>query len=265
MKNFEGKKIVITGATGGIGREICKILIKNGAKLILLGSNEEKLQKFCQEIGNSSNYIAIDLSSSEGIREAAAILGEIEDVDCLINLAGTSYFGSFGLQKFEEITKLYNLNILAPTILCQAVLPGMIEKNSGHIVNVGSIFGSIGFPFFATYSASKAALRTFSEALRREIADSEIKVSYIAPRAVKTSINSDQNIEFLTKTKAAIDDPKLVAQKIIEKIRKEKNNAYFGFAESKFVKINYLSPNLVDGALKKQAEIAKEILLRNFT
>ncbi len=145
MKNFKDKKIIISGALGGIGLEVCKILNEIGAKLILISSNEKKLQEFCAQFKNA-NYIVADFSTQEGIKDAAAIISEIDNIDYLINLAGISYFGSFGLQKFDEIVKLYNINLLAPIALSQAVLPDMIKNNSGHIVNVGSIFGSIAFP-----------------------------------------------------------------------------------------------------------------------
>jgi short-subunit dehydrogenase len=257
MKNFKDKKIIITGATGGIGEEICKILEFFGAKLILIGSNQEKLQKLCSK---NADFITADLSSIEGIKDLASIISEMDNVDCLINLAGISYFGSLGMQKIDEITKLYNVNLLAPVILSQAVLPDMIKKNQGHIVNIGSTFGSIAFGFFATYSSSKAGLRSFSEAMRREIATSDVKITYIAPRAVKTPINDEKVIEFLKKTGANIDDAKDVAKQIVDAIIKKKKNVYFGFAESKFVRINYLLPHLVDKALAKNSEIAKEIL-----
>lgn len=261
MKNFNDKKIVITGATGGIGGQVSDLLAKAGAKLIFVGSDEKNLRDLCDKTKNDSNYVLSDLSTPEGIYEAAAIISEIDNVDYLINLAGISYFGSLGLQDFDKIVRLYNINILAPTVLCQAVLPNMVERNSGHIVNFGSFFGSIGFGFFATYSASKAAIRTFSEALRRELSSSNIKVSYIVPRAVRTPINNDKNMELLKRTKTKIDEPEIAAKKIVEAILKEKKNAYLGFPESKFVKLNYLAPSLVDSALKGQMKIAQEILM----
>ncbi len=259
MKTFKNKKVILTGAVGGIGSELAKLLADEGAKLILISSNEEKLKKLSAEI-KDSNYVVADFSSHQGIKDAAAIISEIDNVDCLINLAGISYFGSFGLQKFDDIIKLYNVNTLAPVLLSQAVLPEMIKNNSGHIVNIGSIVGSIGFPFFTTYSSSKAALLSFCEALRREISQSDVKVSYIAPRTVKTPINDENVMEFHKKVGSKIDEPIAVAKKIMNVIIKEKKYCYFGFAESKFVKINYLLPSLVDKALESQALIAREII-----
>jgi short-subunit dehydrogenase len=264
MKNLKGKKIIINGAAGGIGAELVKMLAKEGANLFLLSANAEKLIKLQQEVKNLgafANYVAVDLSNSQGIKDAAAIISEIDDPDILINMSGISYFGSLGLQKFDEIERLYNVNLLAPVTLSQAVLPEMVKRNAGQIVNIGSFFGSIAFPYYATYSSSKAGLRTFSESLRREVSKIGIKVSYIVPRAVKTSINAKAAMEFLQKTKTAVDDPVVAAAKILKAIKAEKKYAYLGFPESFFTKLNYLMPSVVDGALQKQGDIAREILL----
>lgn len=267
MTTLSNKKIIITGATGGIGAPLVKLLAKENAELFLLSSRTENLQKLQEEIGKTDskiNLIEADLSSSDGIKNAAEKVSKIVDVDILINLAGISYFGSLGLQKFEEIEKLYNVNVLAPTILSQAVLPEMIKNRSGHIVNIGSIFGSIAFPFFATYSASKSALRGFSEALSREVCDSQINVSYVAPRAVKTSINEGDVSKFLAETKTVIDEAEAVAKKILKIVKNPKSYSYFGFPECLFVRLNYLLPSLVSSSLTKQSEIAKRILLEGF-
>jgi short-subunit dehydrogenase len=266
MQNFTGKKIIITGATGGIGEPLAKIFADEGAEIFLISSNVKNLERIRNEIEvrkAKCQFFKADLASEEGILAAAQFISQISNPDILVNLAGISYFGSLGQQKFPEIKTLYNVNLLAPTILTQAILPKMIERNSGQIVNIGSVFGSIAFPFFATYSASKAGLRGFSEALRRELSTTEIKVSYIAPRAVKTKINDGLVEEFLQKTKTAIDDPEMVAKKITQVIKKQKKNAYFGFPESLFVRVNYALPKLVDCALKANAKVAAEILLKN--
>jgi len=266
MKDLKNKKIIITGANGGIGSLVAKLLAKEKANLILMSSNEETLQKLCQEIKTDHDkvsYIIADFSNIRSIQETCEIIAEIDDIYMIINLSGISNFNSLGLQTNSQIEKLFNINLIAPIMLTKALLPEMIKNKAGHIVTMGSIFGSIAFPYFSTYSSSKAGLRTFSESLQRELEGSGVKVSYIAPRAVKTNINKGKVAEFLKRSKSNVDDPELIAKKIIKAIKDEKKISYFGFPESLFVRLNYLFPSLVSRGIKAQTNIAREILINN--
>jgi short-subunit dehydrogenase len=266
MKNLKDKKIIITGADGGLGSLVAKLLAQENSNLTLMSFNEDGLQKICNEIklqNGKAGYIKADFSSVSGIKEAAEIISEIDDIYMIIHLAGIMSFDSLGMQKPENIEMLYNINLLAPVLLTKAILPEMIKNKSGHVVNVGSIFGSIAFPYYATYSSSKAAIRGFSEALSRELDGTGVNVSYVAPRTVRTSMNGGKIANYVKRTKANIDEPEDVALKIIKAIKKEKKFSYFGFPESLFVRINYLFPSLVSKALKKQTAIAREILMND--
>jgi short-subunit dehydrogenase len=137
-------------------------------------------------------------------------------------------------------------------LIAHQVLPTMLEQKCGHIVNIGSTFGSIAFACFAAYSASKFGLRGFSEALRRELDGSGIKVTYIAPRAVKTKMNTSAVYRMADELNMQMDDPEWVAQCIVANIEKERKDVYLGFPESIFVRLNALLPRLVDSALRKQ-------------
>jgi short-subunit dehydrogenase len=141
------------------------------------------------------------------------------------------------------------VNLIAPVILTQAVLPKMKARGRGHIVNIGSTFGAINFAHFATYSSSKAGLQGFSEALRREIDGQGIDVTYVAPRAVKTPLNTEKVMQFAAITKMNMDSPEYVVAKIIEAISARKKDVYIGFPESLFVRINAIFPAVVDKAL----------------
>jgi len=143
-------------------------------------------------------------------------------------------------------------------LLARAVLPTMLEQNSGQIVNIGSTFGSIGFAWFSAYSASKFALRGFSQALRRELAETGVGVSYIAPRAVKTAINSQAVYAMAAAVKMNMDEPDKVAEQIVKNIRKGEKERYLGFPESFFVRVNAIFPGLVDRAVRKQNRDAQQ-------
>lgn len=266
MREFKNKKFIITGANGGIGNLMAKLLAAKGANLILLCSDQKSLLQLQEEIKPLAhskaiiNYVVADFSTIESIKECAALISEFDNVDYLINLAGVMSFNSFGLEDAKKIELIYNVNVLAPMILAQAVLPNMVASKKGQIVNIGSIFGSIAFPYFAGYSSSKAALRSFSEALRRELDGSGVGVTYIAPRAVKTAINHGKVAELHKQTNTKLDEPETVVAKILVAIDKQKKNSYFGFPEKLFVYLNYLFPSLIDHALKKQTKIARNIL-----
>ncbi len=251
---LKNASIVITGGAGGIGSFVSEQLVKEGAKVIIVdrGSTQSSIE--------SVTYIRGDLSNSEGIGKVCRVLSRIEP-DVLINLAGIQYFGELGKQTPEQIIFLYNVNLLAPVLLTQAVLASMKKKNHGQIVNIGSTFGSIHFAHFVSYSSSKAGLRAFSEALRRELAETKVGVSYIAPRAVKTPLNSPLILKLAKQINMKMDNPLYVARRIVAAIRKGEKEVYLGFPESLFVRINGLFPRFVDKALAKNDSVAKQLLI----
>ena len=136
----------------------------------------------------------------------------------------------------------------------------MKKRGDGQIVNIGSIFASINFAHFVTYSSSKAGVKAFSEALRRELKGSGVHVSYVAPRSIKTPLNSAKVLQMAKATKMNMDSPEFVANHIIEAIKHKKKDVYIGFPESLFVRINGLLPRMVDSALAKNDAIARTII-----
>jgi short-subunit dehydrogenase len=271
MKSLKEQRIILTGATGGIGRELAKELISHGCKLGLVGRSLEKLEDLNLELsvntdsaGNIKQNISLisaDITSTEGRQQIIdQMQKEFNGYDMLINTAGIMDFTSFTEQSDERIEAVFQTNVIAPMLLCKKVLPYMMLQNKGHLVNVGSTFGSIGFAWFTSYSSSKFALRGFSQALRRELAESEIKVSYIAPRAVKTSLNSSSVYKMADEVKMNMDEPNNVAKQIVSSILKKHKEKYLGFPESLFVRINAVLPALVDMATRSQNKVAKKYI-----
>jgi short-subunit dehydrogenase len=176
----------------------------------------------------------------------------------LINLAGVLDFAPLESQDAAALERAIAINLTAPMHLAQACVRVMLEQGSGRIVNVGSTFGSIGFPFFAAYSASKFGLRGFSQALRRELAGSGIGVTYVAPRATRTPLNTSQVVRMNEALKVAMDPPELVGTAIARAIAQERNEVYLGWPEKLFVRLNALLPGMVDGALRKQQALMRD-------
>jgi short-subunit dehydrogenase len=252
----ENKHLILTGAAGGMGRILARELHMRGARLALVDANADALNALAEKL-DGAHAIVGDLSTARGCQSVADQCRELlGGVDMLVNLAGVNSFTAFEDEPAEKIELMMHVNLLAPMWLSRALLPEMQQRGSGAIINVGSIFGSVGFAWFTTYSASKFGLRGFSEALRRELADSGIQVSYIAPRAVKTPMNSDVVMRMGEATKMNMDEPEAVVAKIITAIEADKKDAYFGFPESLFVRLNAVLPRLVDGALAAQNRVA---------
>ncbi len=249
---FEGKDILLTGGAGGLGGLIARRLESEGASVCVLDRVAP---------AGVTEYLRQDLSTPDGIEAAAAAAAD-RPWDILFNLAGIQHFGPLERQSPEHLVASYMVNLVAPARLTQAVLPRMRSRGSGQIVNVGSIFGSINFAHFVTYSSAKAGLRGFSQALRRELAGSGIDVTYVAPRAVRTPLNTPQVMEFAHLTGMNMDQPQAVADRIVDVVAARKREAYLGFPEALFVRLNALLPGLVDQALSGNDRKAARLFAR---
>ena len=259
MTDMQHKRVILTGAGGGIGSQLVALLYAAGTRLSLVDLNAAALQQLQQTHGAERIHTVVaDITRRE---ERARIVDETQQryggIDILINAAGINPFGVFSAQEETLVEKTIEINLLAPMLLARAVLPVMLAQGSGQIVNVGSTFGSIGFAWFSAYSASKFALRGFSQALRRELVDTGIAVSYVAPRAVRTALNSSQVYDMAKVVRMKMDDPEAVARQILRAIRHRRKECYIGFPESLFVRINALLPGLVDRALRGQNRTAR--------
>ena len=261
MKN---KRILLTGAAGGIGSLLARLLLAEGARLCLTDINDERLETLRESLdSNALVTMAGDIgNASDRTRIVNEALQHFGGIDILINAAGINPFGVYAEQDDAIIQKTMEVNAIGPMLFTRAVLPTMLEQNSGQIVNIGSTFGSIGFAWFAVYSASKFALRGFSQSLRRELAETGVEVTYIAPRAVKTAINSQEVYDMANAIKMNMDEPELVAQQIMTAIRRRKKECYLGFPESLFVRINAIFPGLVDRATRTQNREARRFASR---
>jgi short-subunit dehydrogenase len=231
------RKIVLTGSSGGIGHRVGALLLDSGASLATISRSG---------IGSAGGrHFTADLSSQAGLKSAVAFV-EAEQPDVLVNLAGVQYFGPVEQQSSFDVEAAFAVNLIAPVLLSRAVLPAMKRKRRGQIVNIGSILGSIGLAYFATYSSSKAGLRLFSEALRRELAGTGIVITYIAPRAARTGLITRKVMQYADLTRMAIDEPDDVARRIVDAVERGSKEVYFGGAERFFVRLNGAMPRLVD-------------------
>ncbi len=261
---LRGSRILLTGAGSGIGRHLALQLCKRGANLALVGRNEAKLQAAADDIeknGGRAHPFVFDIARDEGQAGLVdQVMERLGGIDMLVNNAGVMSFCEFSSQDPVDVERLVKTNITGPMLLTQAVLPHLLRQNSGKIVNVGSTFGTIGFGHFSVYCATKFAMRGFSESLRRELDHTRIGVTYVAPRATRTSLNADAVVELNLKTGIAMDEPEDVAAIIVSAIERDAKDCYIGWPEKFFVRLNSLLPRLVDNALKNNNRIARGLL-----
>jgi len=254
--NLGESRVVLTGATGGIGRVIACRLLERGAHVLLVGRDQAALDALVRASGFAGDRVHAHVADLTQ-HQARAGLCELArrwhgGVDVLINNAGLNPFSLYEDLGSEQLEQCLAVNVHAPMHLCRDLLPWLKTRESAAIVNVGSVFGSIGLPGYVAYSATKFAIRGFSEALRRELADTRVMVKYLAPRATRTAMNSAVVEEMNSRLKVAMDPPERVARELVALLERKNYSAVVGWPERAFVKINAMLPGIVDRAVRGQ-------------
>lgn len=266
--DIKGAHILLTGASGGIGEAVAVQLAAAGARLILVGRSAPRLESLITRLPAAKpahRLVEADITCPHGRRLIAmtlAVLGA--PLDALINCAGISHFGLLSQQSEQDIQSTLNTNLLAPVLLTRLALT-FLRPHGARIVNVGSTFGGIGYPGFTTYCASKFALRGFTQALRRELADTATQVAYLAPRATRTALNSDAVCDMNDELGNVMDSPQRVAGVLLAMLQaKRMRDRAIGWPERLFLAVNAVLPSMVDGALRKQLPTIKRHALPGY-
>lgn len=262
--NLQNKRILLTGATGGVGYLIARRLAEKGAVLTLVGRNAIKLNALQADIehgGGKANTIVADLNAPNSPQTVAETAQQqLGGIDILINNAGILDFIALESQSEMRIAAIIQTNVTSLIQLTRAVLPNMQQHNNGHFLFVGAIFGSLGFPHYATYCASKFAVHGFSQALRRELVDTNIGVTYVAPRAIQTAMNDQNTVDMMNKAGQTMDSPETVADVIIKSLENKKQEVFIGQPQSFFAWLNGVAPKVVNLSLKSQTALARPYL-----
>jgi short-subunit dehydrogenase len=253
---IKGKTVVLTGANGGIGASLAHKLARAGAALVLVGRDENSLRLLHQVLPSCIKHhvVVCDLQHSVDMdRLLDFCLRLPTGVDMLINNAGISDFAFVSASDSAVTKALIELNLTSPITLTAALLPTLLRSPDAAVINIGSVFGGIGYPGFAVYGASKSGLRTFSQALRRELADSTVRVLYVAPRATRTAMNGSRVVAMNKALGNTMDPPEAVAEAIMQRIQKGRWSALtIGLPERFFLVLNSILPRIVDIALRRQ-------------
>ncbi|MCB1649750.1 MAG: SDR family oxidoreductase [Pseudomonadales bacterium] len=250
-----GKTVLLTGASGGIGRCLALQLAQAGARLILVGRGLKTLEALCASLApvdQPHRTLVADLRQ-QSEREALAVICSDLQVDILINNAGAGEFNWLEDSSSEAITDLLELNLNVPIQLTRLLLPVLKTRPEAAVINIGSALGSIGYPGYSVYSASKFGLRGFSEALRRELADTAVQVMHLSPRATRTALNSNRVVAMNEAMGVAMDAPEYVARTLVERIREDRWSAQvLGWPERFYAWVNACAPAMTDGSIRKQ-------------
>lgn len=195
MNRIEGKTVLITGASSGIGRACAQVFASYGARLVLVARREERLaelgNKLEREHGVKVKYFSLDVSKKEEVQLWGEKLEQKTiEPDVLVNNAGLAS-GLSKLQEgdFSDWDRMIDTNIKGLLYISRAILPGMVKRNTGHIVNIGSIAGHIVYPAGNVYCATKFAVRALNEGMNIDLYGTNIKVSSIDPGAVQTEFS----------------------------------------------------------------------------
>jgi len=243
--------VVLTGASGGIGSALAAALVRAGARVLLVGRRGAPLAALAESLGGARNErvqaLAADITTAVGratIRDIAAARG----CNALVNNAALPCFGSFADADERQIDAVLRTNLIAPIQLTLALLPQLRARQEARVLNIGSATGRLGVPGFAVYGAGKFGLRGFSETLRRELADTPVRVQYLAPRATRTGFNDARADDFNRRTRTAVDAPESVAAAALKLLLSGKAEKFLGVPESIAVRLNSVAPRLLDRA-----------------
>ncbi|MEJ2116110.1 MAG: SDR family oxidoreductase [Gammaproteobacteria bacterium] len=233
----------------------------NQATVFAISRNINKLETLFGQADGHLSKIEADITTQSGRDKIFNTLSASDsNVNVLINCAGSNQFSSISDMSEKDIMQQVNANLVAPILLIKTLLPLLYEQDKAKIINVGSSFDSIGFPGFSVYSATKFGLRGFSEALRRELSDTNIEIGMVSPRATNTEMNGSKVQQMNNELKVKTDNTDQVAKIILHAIQSSKLEKYIGWPEKLFARVNRIFPSIVDGAISKQLPIIKQYL-----
>lgn len=234
-------RVLLTGAAGGIGRAMAARLHAAGAHVLGLGRRPGP---------PGQPWVQADLTTEAG-RSAAATAAAEFGANVVVHAAGVPGFGALSALPPPRVEAIVAANLVAPMLLTQALLPQLLRLRHAQIVFVGSALGRIGLPGFSVYGASKAGLHGFAEALRRELADTALRVQILGPRSTRTGFNDGAVEAYNRATGTAMDAPEAVAEALLGLIESEAAERFVGFPERLAVRLNGVLGAGLDGSFAK--------------
>lgn len=233
MKQFRDRVAVVTGAGSGIGRALAHALVREGCHVALVDVHATRLDEVQAELADSDRRVTtyvVDVSDRAAMQALPArVVADHGAVHIVINNAGVTIGGEIESQRLEDLDWIVGINFWGVLYGCRFFTPVLKQQDEAHIVNLSSLFGLIGLPEQGAYCATKAAVRSLSETVAAELADTSVRVTCVHPGGVRTNIVADARMEpgadrdrMVTTFENLRVGPDQAARRIVEAIRREK-------------------------------------------
>lgn len=252
---LHNRTFLLLGGSGGIGQALLEPLLDAGVRVILASRHPERVTHRQGVIP-----VPLDLAAGDLAGQLERLAWAYPDIDGVIHCAGQNRFAGLADMTVEDIDAQLNVNLRSALLVARQFSPRFVQSGLGALVFVGSTFGSIGFPGYSGYCASKFGLRGFTEALRRELADTPVQVLYVAPRATSTAMNPDSVEQMNQALGNRMDAPEQVAEQILQAMRQDQRRRFLGWPERLFVVLNGIMPRLVDKVMMKQLPVVRRYM-----
>ncbi|MBX9650430.1 MAG: SDR family oxidoreductase [Xanthobacteraceae bacterium] len=224
MTEVSRRNAVVTGAAGGMGRAITRALLDGGRQVVLVDRDAESLRALAAEMGDNTFAVQLDITDAENVDRLLELIPDaFKPVDILVNNAGHDIGGRtrFDVGAADDWSNIISTNLIGLMRVTRSILPDMVARNAGHIVNISSINAVRIVPDMAAYSTSKAGVHMFTETIRGELAETAIRVTEIQPGLARTNIivtryrgDRQKEKEYFDQFKMALD-PSDVARSIV--------------------------------------------------
>ncbi|XP_065558088.1 dehydrogenase/reductase SDR family protein 7-like isoform X2 [Artemia franciscana] len=280
IKELEGKVVLITGGSSGLGEALARQFYNAGCRVILASRRLDELNRVRSNIMKNSKLVPfqnvyppvvlkLDLADLQNVPSFADEAWKIyHRIDILVNNAGISYRGEVMTTNLEIDLKLMIVNYIGHTALTKCLLSAMVEQGNGHIVVISSVQGKLGIPFRSAYSASKHALEGFFDTLRAEVADYNVKVTVVSPGYIRTNLSvnaltGDGRVYGLTDpTTANGMSPNYAASEILESVAAEDEEVVIaGFGAKTAILLRALWPSMYFKIMNSRARRGRPNLL----
>ena len=226
MTRWDDAVVIVTGASRGIGRAIAVAAGARGARLGLIARSKSELGETLGEAGGDGAVAIADVAVRDEVETAVASLSErLGAPTILVNNAGIGGYGAFAEADWDDIERMMRINYLGTVYATKACLPAMLERGSGHIVNIASIAGRIGAPLEGAYSASKFAMAGLSESLSFELANRGVRVTMVNPGPVATDFFDARGVPYRRKRPKPVT-PEAVARATLRAVEKHKAEVF---------------------------------------